>query len=179
MAGGTYHTNNVDGDLPNPSQAAVNSTPGAALPGASPAIATTQAPPPSPIPPPSSETMSSSSDTVAAPKNFDDVEMVDDSLQGKLSVTRTGSSRTTNDLLSVFAGLRNKTSHVLKIEAQTVYKDAQGTPLPGGSSSWVPITLKSHGRTDYRSASLSADAQDYLIRIRRPPTAAPAPAPSP
>jgi hypothetical protein len=174
--GGTYHAGNVDGDLPNPSQAAVSNTPGAAYPDASPAIAATPLPPPTPVPPaPAPAPAVDNSDTVSAPRNFDDVEFVDDSLQGKLTVTRTGSSRTSNDLMSVFAGLRNRTAHKLEIEVETVYKDAQGNPL-GEGSSWVPITLKPHQRTDYRSASLSSDAQDYLIRIRR---AQPEPAPAP
>lgn len=108
-------------------------------------------------PPPDSEADSGS--------GFDNLDIVDSSLKGKLAILRVGSEPTANNLLSVFAGLKNKTTHPLSIEVQTLYKDKVGSPLNDGS--WIPMTLKPHEETEYRSASISADAADFLIRIRR------------
>ncbi len=114
--------------------------------------------------------MTSASDpTSASPKidvgsNFDNLDIVDASLKGKLGILRVGSEQTSNDLLSVFAGLKNKTSHSLALEVQTIYKDKAGDPLNSGS--WVPMTLKPHEETEYRSSSISAQAVDFLVRVR-------------
>ena len=97
--------------------------------------------------------------------DFDNLDVVDPSLKGQLGILRVGSEPTANDLLSVFAGLKNKTSHSLDIEVQTIYKDKAGDPLNEGS--WIPMTLKPHEESEYRSASISSDAVDFLVRVRR------------
>lgn len=96
--------------------------------------------------------------------SFDNLEVVDASLKGKLAVLRVGSEPTPNNLLSVFVGLKNKTSQQLNLEMQTVYKDKAGNELNTGS--WIAITLKSHEESEYRSASISSEATDFMIRIR-------------
>jgi len=96
--------------------------------------------------------------------NFDNLELVDTSLKGRLSILRVGSDPTDNNLLSVFVGLKNRTSHPLPLEIQTIYKDKLGNPMNQGS--WVPLTLKPHEQTEYRSTSISTDASDFLVRIR-------------
>ncbi len=96
---------------------------------------------------------------------FDNLEMADDSLKGKLAVLRVGSEPSPNDLLSVFAGLKNRTSQPLTFQVQTLYKDKTGNSLNGGS--WISMTLKPHEETEYRSTSISAEAVDFLVRIRR------------
>jgi hypothetical protein len=106
--------------------------------------------------------------------SFDNLEMADNSLNGKLTVLRVGSGRTDDNLLTVFAGVKNETSHPLAIEVQTIYKDKSDNPMTDGKASWVPITLKPHEEFVYRSVAISADAADFLVRIR---AAAPAPAP--
>ena len=97
--------------------------------------------------------------------NFDNIELVDASLKGKLAVLRVGSDPTDNNLLSVFVGLKNRTGQSLPLEVQTIYKDRVGNPMNGGS--WIPITLKPHEQTEYRSTSISADAADFMVRIRK------------
>ncbi len=89
---------------------------------------------------------------------------MDPSLKGKLGITRVGSEPSSNDLLSVFAGLKNRTSHALPLEVQTLYKDRLGSDLNAGS--WIPLTLKPHEETEYRSTSISPSAVDFLVRIR-------------
>jgi hypothetical protein len=97
--------------------------------------------------------------------SFDNLEMTDESLKGKLTVLRVGSEPTANNLLSVFVGLKNKTGQVINIEVQTIYKDKSGNSLNAGS--WIPMTLKPHEETEYRSASISEFAVDFLVRVRR------------
>lgn len=100
--------------------------------------------------------------------DFDNLEL-DAGLKGSLTILRVGSEPTENNLLSVFVGLKNKTSHRLELEAQTIYTDKEGNPLNAGS--WIPMTLKPHEEKEYRSASISTEAVDFLVHIRRAPEA--------
>jgi hypothetical protein len=99
---------------------------------------------------------------------FDNVQVLDPALEGRLSVISVGSERTHMNLLSIFATLKNLTGKPLAIEAQTLYKDGNGDWLDSGKASWISLELKPHEEMDYRSASLSEAAQDFLVRIRRP-----------
>jgi len=105
-----------------------------------------------------------------ADSSFDNLDVVDDSLKGKLAVLRVGSEPSANNLLSVFAGLKNKTVRRLNLEVQTIYKDQEGNALNAGS--WIPMTLKPHEEREYRSTSITEEAVDFLIRVRRAPVAA-------
>ena len=98
--------------------------------------------------------------------SFDNVEVLDAGLHAKLAILRAGSDRTATNLLSVFVGLKNKTAHPLGIQVQTIYKDKLDNPLNEGKASWVTMHLKPHEETEYRSASLSEDGADFLVRIR-------------
>ena len=102
----------------------------------------------------------------SAGSDFDNLEIAPATLKDKLSILRVGSDRTDENLLTVFAGLKNKSGHSLQLEVQTIYKDKSDRALTNGSRSWVPITLKAHGQTQYRSVAISEDASDYLVRIR-------------
>jgi hypothetical protein len=106
----------------------------------------------------------------AAEGDSDNVEILDSDLDEQLSVSSVGSQRTNTNLLSVFATLKNLTSRALVIEAATLYKNANGDLIDGGKASWLSLRLKPHEEMEYRSASLSEDAQDFLVRIRRPGT---------
>jgi hypothetical protein len=103
-----------------------------------------------------------------AETGFDNVEVLDRSLDGRLSVVSVGSDRTKTNLLSIFATLKNLTSSSLLIEAETLYKDGNGDWMDGGKASWLSLEIKPHAELEYRSASLSEEAQDFLVRIRRP-----------
>jgi hypothetical protein len=96
---------------------------------------------------------------------FDNLDVVDQALIGKLAVLRVGSEVGENKLLSVFAGMKNKTARVLNLEVQTIYKDEFGNALNSGS--WIPFTLKPHEEKEYHSASISMQAVDFLVRVRR------------
>ena len=101
--------------------------------------------------------------------DFNNLEVVDAVLNSKISLLRIGSRRGANNLLAVFAGLKNNTGRHLTIEIETIYKDKAGNELNTGS--WIRLTLNAHAETDYRSASISEAATDFLIRVRRPATA--------
>lgn len=98
---------------------------------------------------------------------FDNVDVIDASLKGKLAVLRTGGDVGTNKLLSIFVALRNKTGHTLELEVETIYKDGYGNALNSGS--WIPFSLKAHEEKEYHSTSISEQASadsDYLVRVR-------------
>jgi hypothetical protein len=97
--------------------------------------------------------------------SFDNLDVIDSSLKGKLAILRVGSEVGENKLLSVFAGLKNKSAHRLDLEMQTIYKDIDGNPLNAGS--WISFTLKPHEEKEYHSASISVQAVDFLVRVRR------------
>jgi hypothetical protein len=96
---------------------------------------------------------------------FDNIEIIDASLKGKLSVMRVGSQVADNNLLGVFAGLKNKTGHRLALEVETIYKDKAGNEL--NASSWIAVTIPANEEKDYRSSAITDQAVDFLIRVRR------------
>ena len=104
--------------------------------------------------------------------DIDNLEIVGDGLKGKLEVLHMGANRNDSNLLSVFAGVKNETGRKLELEMQTIYRDKDGNSLSNGAN-WIPITLKPHGQTQYRSVALSPDATDFLVRIRHAVSANP------
>jgi hypothetical protein len=104
--------------------------------------------------------------------DIDNLEIVGDGLKGKLEVLHVGANRNDSNLLSVFAGVKNETGRKLEVEMQTIYRDKDGNSLSDGAN-WIPITLKPHGQTQYRSVALSPDATDFLVRIRHAVSANP------
>jgi hypothetical protein len=111
------------------------------------------------------------SDASEASSGFDNIEVIGDSLKTKLDILRVGSQPTANQLLSVFAGFKNKSSGLLNLEVQTIYKDKTGTAINAGS--WIPVILNPREETEYHSTSISADAVDFLVRVRLAQGAAP------
>lgn len=116
-----------------------------------------------------SRVLSAEDDMANTGATFDNVEILTSGLNAKLAVLRVGSDRTATDLLSVFVGLKNKTSRRLEFQVQTLYKDKSGNQLNNGQASWIPMTLKPHEESEYRSAAISEDAVDFLVRIQGVP----------
>lgn len=115
---------------------------------------------PKPPPPPANTTgMRADPDLT-----FDNLEVVGNGLRGRLAITRIGSQPTANNLLSVFLGLKNKTSAKLSVDVQTIYKDKSGQELNQGS--WISIRLQPHESTEYHSTSIDEGADDFLVRVR-------------
>ena len=113
--------------------------------------------------PPDKSTIAGSS---ADEEPFDNLEIVSPGLKSRLAVTRVGSDRTDDNLLTVFAGLKNKSGRPLPLEVQTLYKDKRDHSLSDGRKSWVPLTLKPHEEMQYRSVAISEEATDFVVRIR-------------
>jgi hypothetical protein len=107
----------------------------------------------------------SAGETPGAGSTFDNIEILDETLKSKLSVSRVGSQPGSNNLLSVFVTLKNMTARRLDFEVETVYKDSGGNPL--NHASWIPMTLKALEERTYRSSSISEQAEDFLVRVRR------------
>jgi len=103
----------------------------------------------------------------ATPGSTHRVEVVSSSLHGKLTVSRINSSRATG-LLAVSAEMRNRTSHRLEIQVQTVFKDQTGLALTNQEGSWETVTMKAHQETPYQATASSAQAAEFLIRLRVP-----------
>ena len=95
---------------------------------------------------------------------FDNVDLIDASLTGKLCIVRVGSDRSDENLLSILAALKNLTGRTLRLEAQTVYRDADGSWINGGRAGWIALDLKPHGELNYRSEALSGRGK----RLSRP-----------
>jgi hypothetical protein len=102
--------------------------------------------------------------------SFDNIDVIDASLDGKLAVLRVGSDIGTNKLLTIFVGLKNKTGHTLNLEIETIYKDTFGNALNAGS--WISFTLKAHSEYEYHSSTITEQATDFLVRVRRAPPGA-------
>jgi len=126
-------------------------------------------PQPSPMPDTHLAGSENAGDGTDAGSGFENLDVMDASLNGKMAILRVGSEPSANNLLSVFAGLKNKTTHRLALEVETIYKDKAGNALNAGS--WIAMTLKPHEEKEYRSASISEQAVDFLIRVRRAPIA--------
>jgi hypothetical protein len=123
-------------------------------------------PPPSAPPPPPAPVADKPPAADDDPgSTFDNLDVVDDVLKGKLAVMRVGSEPSPNNLLSVFAGLRNRTKKQLNLEVQTIYRDKMGNDLNAGS--WIFFSLKPREEKEYRSTSITDQAVDFLIRVRR------------
>jgi hypothetical protein len=97
--------------------------------------------------------------------DFNNIEIVDPVLESRLDLERIGSRRGANNLLTVFAGIRNKTARKLEVEIETIYKDQGGNVLNTGS--WIEFTLGPHEEQDYRSSAISEAAVDFIIRVRK------------
>lgn len=108
---------------------------------------------------------SNSGATTDRDSDFNNIEIVDPALPSKIELVRIGSNRGSNNLLGVFAGLKNKTERKLELEIETIYKDQAGNELNTGS--WIHVTVSPHAEQDYRSSAISEAAVDFLIRVRR------------
>ena len=163
----------------NGSPASAPVTPNDIFPGAAayendnkPASPSSEPPPSAPLPDsgaiPESPSGPAETDGITADNSgFDNLEVMDPSLNAKLGIQRVGSEPDASNLLSVFVGLKNKTAHPLDLEMETLYKDKAGNALNTGS--WIPMTLKPHEETVYRSASISEAATDFFVRVRPTP----------
>ncbi len=96
--------------------------------------------------------------------SFDNIDVIDAALNGKLAILRVGSDIGTNKLLTIFVGLKNKTDHTLNLEIETIYKDTFGNALNAGS--WISFPVKAHEETEYRSSAITEQATDFLVRVR-------------
>jgi hypothetical protein len=99
------------------------------------------------------------------------IVILDKNLRKALAIEKVKSGRTINQMLFAEAHLRNRSNTEITVQAQTVYRDAQGNPLnpealaqePG---SWTVLVIPIKSSVPYRSQSLNPVAQNATIELR-------------
>ena len=83
------------------------------------------------------------------------------------SVTTSGiqETRLTDGRLQVAANIRNREERRIQVQAQCVFKDAQGFEVD--SSPWNTLVLTERGQETVSFTSLNNQAQRYTIRVRQ------------
>lgn len=81
-------------------------------------------------------------------------------------VVRTDSERVGKGLLKVTLTLRNRTKSNLWVDIRTTFLDAKNHVLE--QTNWEPILLDRRTVSEYTCTSLSNQATDYQIIIRKP-----------
>lgn len=82
-----------------------------------------------------------------------------------LRVVRVDAQRVSGGLLRVWVTLRNTRKEPLWVEVRTTFLDKDGHPLD--QTNWHPVQLAARTVTDYTCTSLSRDAADYQVVVRR------------
>jgi hypothetical protein len=117
-------------------------------------------------------------DEKKTPKIPPEVVFVDEVLKKNLQVGALQSARSSNRLLSVQLAMANAGRQDLSLQAQTWYQDAQGNYLQTPEvreGAWTSFYLPGGQGTVYRSQSLHAGAEKFIIRIRLNPVGTTAP----
>jgi len=83
-----------------------------------------------------------------------------------VDIVRVDTARVGSGLLKVIVTARNKTKKNLWAEFRTTFLDAQGHRLE--ETNWEPILLDARTVSEYVCTSLSNQAADYQIIIRKP-----------
>jgi hypothetical protein len=107
-----------------------------------------------------------------------EVVFVDDVLKKTLRVGALQSARSSNRLLSVQLAMANIGRQDVSLQAQTWYQDAQGNYLQAPEvreGAWTSFYVPAGQGTVYRSQSLHAGAEKFVIRIRLNPVGTVAP----
>ena len=96
---------------------------------------------------------------------LDSVSLTDDSLQGKIAIQGSDSSRSDTGTVQVWVRIRNRTDYHMQVEARTQFYDADETPL-AKPSAWQRLQLSPNTISTYRENSLGPDAAFYYVEIR-------------
>ena len=96
---------------------------------------------------------------------FNNVSLVDSSLQGKIAIQGSGWSRTATGTAQLWVQVRNRTDYFMQVEARTQFFDAAKVPLEGPSA-WQRLMLSPNTITTYRENSTGSDVAYYYVEIR-------------
>lgn len=96
---------------------------------------------------------------------WNNVSLLDRSIQHKIFVEATNSRRTPTNTLEVWAIFRNRTDYPLQLEARTSFYDISQAPIEGPTA-WQRVYLPPNATSNYMTASTKVDVGFYTIEIR-------------
>jgi hypothetical protein len=92
------------------------------------------------------------------------IALMDGRVQNSVTCTGLQESRREDGRLEVAANLVNRENRRIEVQAQCVFKDAQGFPLD--STPWEPVILTENGQEPLRFTAMNNKASTYTIRVR-------------
>jgi hypothetical protein len=96
---------------------------------------------------------------------WNNVSLLDKSIENKILVEGTNSRRTATNTLEVWALLRNRTDYPLQIEARASFFDTSQAPLEGPTA-WQRVMLPPNANGHYKEFSTRVNIGFYTIEVR-------------
>jgi hypothetical protein len=96
---------------------------------------------------------------------WNNVSLLDKSIENKILVEGTNSRRTATNTLEVWALLRNRTDYPLQIEARASFFDVSQAPLEGPTA-WQRVMLPPNANGHYKEFSTRVNIGFYTIEVR-------------
>jgi hypothetical protein len=96
---------------------------------------------------------------------WNNVSLLDKSIENKILVEGTNSRRTATNTLEVWALFRNRTDYPLQIEARASFFDASQAPLEGPTA-WQRVVLPPNANGHYKEFSTRVNIGFYTIEVR-------------
>ncbi len=93
------------------------------------------------------------------------IVLLDYNSRWRLRIVRHAVERDNNNLLTVKLGIENSKNKDDIVDIQTIFKDKDGFELE--QTNWEPVLLHRRKVTDYTVTSLSAQAADYTVLVRK------------
>lgn len=95
------------------------------------------------------------------------IVIMDRDLYWPLKIVTSKAEREADGRLRVTVAMKNDLKQPLALQVQTVFKDASGTST-GDETNWEPIVIPGGATDTHRVVSGNAEADDFVVRIRRP-----------
>lgn len=105
---------------------------------------------------------------VSVKNKIEDTErfvLLDKGTQDSITCTGIQESRQPDGRLRVSANLRNRENRRIQVQAQTVFKDAQGFSVE--ESPWQSVIVDENAQQTLSFVSMNDRAQRYTIRVRQ------------
>ncbi|QYJ78937.1 DUF1425 domain-containing protein [Shewanella acanthi] len=83
----------------------------------------------------------------------------------KVTIDRSGMSRTDTGNLEVWTVLRNRTDYDLQVEGKAIFFDASTKPLHD-ESNWRRVYIPANGTATYSETSLNSQAANFVVELR-------------
>lgn len=96
---------------------------------------------------------------------WNNVSLLDKSIENKILVEGTNSRRTATNTLEVWALFRNRTDYPLQIEARASFFDASQAPIEGPTA-WQRVMLPPNANGHYKEFSTRVNIGFYTIEVR-------------